>query len=110
MKKAATRHSTGHYNIAQGMQIKKASQGHNMSRQSNIITRQSYPFSTSSISSGAGTSQGKISQTTFVGKGNYQSTGTPSKMKIFAQNSGSSSQNLTGGNKGTKVMVHKEKG
>ena len=81
-----------------------------MSRQSNIIARQSYPFSTSSISSGAGTSQGKISQTTFMGKGNYQSTGTPSKMKIFNQNSSSSNQNLQGGNKGTKVMVHKEKG
>ena len=45
-----------------------------------------------------------------MGKGNYQSTGTPSKMKIFNQHSSGSNQNLPGGGKGTKVMVHKEKG
>ena len=31
-------------------------------------------------------------------------------MKIFAQNSVSSSQNLQGGNKSGKLMIHKEKG
>ena len=107
VKKVVNRNSTGQFH-ATHISVKKG-QAHT-TRQTNIIGRPSHPFN-STISSGAGSSKGAVSQTNIGTKGSYQSTGTPSKMKIFAQNSSGSNQNLPGGRKdNSKIMIHKDKG